>query len=99
MDQFKWGGRFNGLDKVAGMPVSGRVFGQFDGTCQADLQSMLSAVILNGFNSFVCELPTSLAEAISNLEDLSRRLTEHLAADLNQHGASGQVTIAMVKPE
>jgi len=97
MSQFKWGGRFTAMDQVARAPVSGRVAGTFDGDYPSDLQDTLSAVILQAFNSVVEGLATTLPDATSNLEDLSRSLTRQAADDLSQHGVSGQVTIVIVK--
>jgi hypothetical protein len=97
MAQFKWGGPFSGIDKVARAPVSGSVAGTFDGTFSADQQQTLSALILQGFVDVVAGLPTTLSEATSKLDDLSQRLTQQVTDALSQHGASGQLTIVMVK--
>jgi hypothetical protein len=99
MDQFKWGGRFMGLDRVARAPVSGVVTGTFDGTFSPEAQPTLSALILRGFNELLGELPTTLSEACNDLEELSRTLTQHVAGKLTQHGASGQVTLTLVRPQ
>jgi hypothetical protein len=97
MAQFKWGGPFNGMDQVARAPVSGTVAGTFDGTFTADQQQTLSALILRAFVDVVAGLPTTLSEATARLDELSRLLTQQVADVLSQHGASGQLTIVMVK--
>lgn len=99
MSQFKWGGRFNSLDKIAGRPVSGMVAGQFDGTFATEQEHTLKMAILMSFQDLIPELPVSLTDAISNLNDISTRLTEKVADELKKQGASGQITVVMIKPQ
>lgn len=99
MSQFKWGGRFNSLDKIAGRPVSGRVAGQFDGSFAPEQEQTLKSGILMSFQELIPELPVSLAEATSNLDDISARLTEKVADELKQQRASGQITVVMIRPQ
>ena len=99
MSQFKWGGRFNSLDKITGRPVTGRVAGQFDGTFAPEQEQLLKSVILLSFQDLVPELPVAFAEAITNLDDISARLSEKVLDQLSQHGASGQISIVMIRPQ
>jgi hypothetical protein len=95
--EFKWGGRFSGMDRAVKKPVSGRVFGSFSGQFPADQQQLLAAKILMGFQNMLAGIRTPLGEAIGDLPNLSARLTETVQADLQQTGATGTLTIAQVQ--
>jgi len=98
MSQFKWGGNFSSLDKIAGKPVSGMVAGQFDGTFAPEQEQTLKMAILRSFQDMVPELPVAFAEAIANLDDISARLNVKVAEQLSQQGATGKITIVMIRP-
>jgi hypothetical protein len=94
---FKWGGRFSTVDKTSGMPVSGMVFGTFDGQFPPDQQQSLAGRILAGFQDMLAGLDGPVAEAVADTAGLAGRLTGSVQADLQQAGANGVLTIVQVK--
>lgn len=96
MTQLKWGGTFSTLDPMTRLPVRGSIGGEFVGDFPDEQAAALKSIVLARAGD-VLGHSGSILSALTDLGDLSRRLTASIEGPVSQVGARGQATVAFAR--